>query len=56
MDEPARDQDPEDPEVVRAAWKAELLRRVEEIMSGRVVGIPAGEVFRRMREKYGPPE
>ena len=38
---------------VRAAWKVEILRRVEEIKSGKVVGIPAEEVDRRMREKYG---
>ena len=36
-----------------AAWKAEIHRRIEEIKSGKVEGIPAEEVFRRMREKYG---
>ena len=42
----------EDPAEVRTAWTAELRRRVEEIHSGKVVGIPAEEVDRRMREKY----
>jgi putative addiction module component (TIGR02574 family) len=37
---------------VRAAWKAEVSRRLEEITSGKVVGIPAEEVDRMMREKY----
>jgi putative addiction module component (TIGR02574 family) len=42
----------DDPAEVRAAWKAVILRRVEEIKSGKVEGIPADEVDRRMREKY----
>ena len=46
------DEPEDDPVEVRAAWKAELLRRVEEIESGKVVAIPAEEVDRRMREKY----
>jgi putative addiction module component (TIGR02574 family) len=42
-----------DPAEVRVAWKAEIRRRVEEIKSGKVIGIPAEEVDRRMREKFG---
>jgi putative addiction module component (TIGR02574 family) len=42
----------EDPAEVRAAWTAELLRRVEEVKSGQVKGIPADEVDRMLREKY----
>ncbi len=41
------------PDEVNVAWRDELRRRVEEIKSGKVVGIPAVEVFRRMHEKYG---
>jgi putative addiction module component (TIGR02574 family) len=33
-------------------FKEELNRRLEEIKSGKVKGIPAEEVTRRMREKY----
>ena len=39
-------------EEVDAAWNDEIRRRVEEIKSGRVVGIPAEEVDRLLREKY----
>ena len=46
------DEPEEDPAEVKAAWKAELQRRIEEIQSGKVVGIPMEEVFRRSREKY----
>lgn len=42
----------DDPAEVRAAWGIEIRRRVEEIKSGKVEGIPADEVFREMREKY----
>jgi putative addiction module component (TIGR02574 family) len=42
----------EDPAVVRAAWVATIRRRVEEVKSGKAVGIPAEEVDRMMREKY----
>jgi putative addiction module component (TIGR02574 family) len=34
------------------AFIADLNRRIEEIKSGKVQGIPAEEVFRRLREKY----
>ena len=36
-----------------AAWTAELDRRWQEIESGKAVGVPGEEVFRRLREKYG---
>lgn len=36
----------------QAAWQAELSRRLEEIRSGTVVGIPAEEVLARLRERY----
>jgi len=42
----------EDPAEVRAAWVATIRRRVEEVKSGKAVGIPAEEVDRVMREKY----
>jgi putative addiction module component (TIGR02574 family) len=42
----------EDPAEVRAAWVAEIRRRVEEIDSGKVVGIPIEDVFRKSRERH----
>jgi putative addiction module component (TIGR02574 family) len=42
----------EDPAEVRAEWVAEIRRRMEEVKSGKVIGIPAEEVDRMMREKY----
>jgi putative addiction module component (TIGR02574 family) len=35
------------------AWAAELRRRIVEIESERVQGIPAEQVIREMRAKYG---
>jgi putative addiction module component (TIGR02574 family) len=35
---------------VAAAWKTEIDRRIEEIQSGKVKGIPAGEVSARIRK------
>ena len=43
---------PDDPAEVRAAWKATVLRRVEEIESGKVTGVPIEEMFRKSREKH----
>jgi putative addiction module component (TIGR02574 family) len=37
---------------VDPAWEAELDRRVEEMRSGEVPGIPADEVIAELREKY----
>ena len=34
-------------------WDAELARRVREIEGNRVQGIPAEQVIREMRAKYG---
>jgi putative addiction module component (TIGR02574 family) len=34
------------------AWRTELARRLEEIRSGQVVGVPAEEVLGRLRERY----
>ena len=42
----------EDPAEVEAAWAAELDRRADDILSDKVVGIPAEEVFKELREKY----
>ena len=41
-----------DPET-EAAWKAEIDRRIEEIQSGKVQGIPAEEVSARIRKILG---
>lgn len=37
---------------VDPVWEAELDRRVEEMRSGKVPGIPAHEVIAEIREKY----
>ena len=42
-----------DPIEVQRAWEDEVDRRAEEIISGRVRGIPAEEVFAGLRAKYG---
>jgi putative addiction module component (TIGR02574 family) len=39
-------------EDAEAAWDVELARRLAEIKSGRAVGRPAEEVFRRLREQF----
>jgi putative addiction module component (TIGR02574 family) len=41
-----------DPET-EAAWKAEIDRRIEEIQSGKVQGIPGEEVSARVRKIVG---
>ena len=38
-----------DPEI-ETAWKTEIDRRIEEIQSGRVKGIPAEKVLARIRK------
>lgn len=38
------------PPTLDPAWDAEIARRVEDMVSGRVEGIPAEEVHRKMRE------
>jgi len=37
---------------VDAAWDAEIDRRVREIRTGKVKGVPAEEVFAKLRAKY----
>jgi putative addiction module component (TIGR02574 family) len=46
-------EDDEDPAEVEAAWAEEIKRRVVEIRSGAVEGIPAEEVFAEMRARFG---
>ncbi len=41
----------DDPAAVKAAWKAELYRRVEEINSGKATLIPHEEALARLRKK-----
>jgi putative addiction module component (TIGR02574 family) len=41
-----------DPEI-EAAWKAEIDRRIEEIQSGKVKGIPGEKVLARIRKTLG---
>ena len=38
---------------LNSEWDDEIARRVEEIRSGAVKGIPAEEVHRKMRERLG---
>ena len=40
----------EDPEILDA-WIAEAERRADELESGAVIGVPAAEVFKRLRTK-----
>jgi putative addiction module component (TIGR02574 family) len=49
----ADEEDDEDPAEVEAAWAEEIKRRVEEIRTGAVEGIPAEEVFAEMRARFG---
>lgn len=39
-------------EDVEAAWDAEIMRRLEDILSGKAVAEPASKVFSELREKY----
>lgn len=41
-----------DPEI-EAAWKTEIDRRIEEIQSGKVKGIPVEEVSARIQKMLG---
>ena len=34
------------------AWEAELEKRIQDIRFGKVKGVPAAEVFAKLREKY----
>lgn len=34
------------------AWQKELARRLHEIRTGQVIGVPAEEVLSRLRERY----
>jgi putative addiction module component (TIGR02574 family) len=43
----------EDAAEVEKAWQVEVEKRVDEILSGRIKGIPAEEVFSKIRAKYG---
>lgn len=38
---------------IEQAWDAEIEKRVDEILSGKVKTIPADEVFARIRAKFG---
>ena len=47
-----RSLDEGDEETFEEAWDAEFETRAEEILSGKVQGIPAEQVFARLAEKY----
>jgi putative addiction module component (TIGR02574 family) len=38
---------------IEAAWKSEINRRIEEIQSGKVKGIPGEKVLARIRKTLG---
>lgn len=42
--------DPEMAPGIEAAWRDEIEQRVEEMKSGKVAGVPAAEVFERLRQ------
>jgi len=39
------------PNELHAAWESEILRRIDELRSGKVKGVPAEEVFRKAKER-----
>lgn len=43
----------EDPLEVERAWQEEIERRMADVRAGNVAGIPADEVFAKLRAKYG---
>jgi putative addiction module component (TIGR02574 family) len=45
------DEDDEDPDAEQL-WDEELARREGDILSGREPGVPAEEVFAKLRERY----
>ena len=49
---------PENPTAVKAAWKAEIARRIEDKRTGRVEAIDAqgsaARLVQKMLKKYGP--
>jgi putative addiction module component (TIGR02574 family) len=47
-----RSLDQEEDPGAEAAWEMELARRMADIESGRLVGKPAAQVFKELREKY----
>ncbi len=47
------EQPADDPTEVRRAWEAEVERRVDDVLSGRMEEVPAEEALARLRAKYG---
>jgi putative addiction module component (TIGR02574 family) len=47
-------EDEERDPTVEAAWAKEIERRVADHLSGKRQGIPAEEVFARLRERFQP--
>lgn len=45
--------DPAEEGELHDLWAAEIQRRLEELRSGKVKGIPGSEVFAALRKKYG---
>lgn len=44
--------DPAEDGVIHELWKAESSRRLQELRSGLVAGIPGEEAFASLRQKY----
>jgi putative addiction module component (TIGR02574 family) len=44
---------PDDPAEVQRAWEETIEARVSDVLAGRVEGIPADEVFAKLRAKHG---
>ena len=43
----------EDAAEVQQEWQVEVEKRVDEILASRVKSVPGGEVFAKLRAKYG---
>jgi putative addiction module component (TIGR02574 family) len=44
--------DPAEDGYIHGLWAAEASRRLHELRSGKVIGIPGEEAFARLRQKY----
>lgn len=44
--------DPAEDGMIHELWKAESTRRLQELRSGSVAGIPGEEAFAALRQKY----
>ena len=47
------DLEPATPDQVQSEWDEEIQRRLEELRSGRVTGVPLQEVKKRIEVRFG---